>query len=249
MTLLAERDLLGIFLVFCRIGTAVMVMPGFAVARAPVLFRVLLAIMLSASIYPMQRASIGFPAGADGLLLTMVNELMTGLWIGFLCALFLYATRFAAHFVMMLIGLAGIPGQVAEDAEPNPPFVLLLSTAFGALVFALDLHLASFQALTRSYALYPLGHAPLAETAVLTIGKVLADTSTMALQASSPFLLYVVAMNVTLGLIGKLTPQLQVYFAMMGLSTMLALVLLALLGSPLLGHIATTYASWLQDRL
>jgi flagellar biosynthesis protein FliR len=246
---LTERDLLGVVLVFGRIGTASMLMPGFALARAPMLFRILLAVALSAAIYPMQRARLGQSVDEASLVPALLNELLVGLFIGFLSAFFVYAVRFAAHFVFSMVGLAGIPGQPVDDAEANPPFVLLVSMAFTALIFALDLHLLSFRAVANSYDVFPPGQSPGFDVAVDTIGALLRDTTLLALQAASPFILYALAINFALGLIGKLTPQLQVYFALMGLSTLLALVILAIIGAPLLNVFSSGYAAWLEQEL
>jgi flagellar biosynthesis protein FliR len=244
-----DLDALGIFLVFCRIGTATMLLPGFALTRAPVMFRVMLALAMSAAVYPLQQSALRHLISRESLVLQVLNELLTGLFIGFLCALFVYAVRFAAHFILSIVGLAGIPGQPVEDMEANPPFVLLISMCFTALIFALDLHLTSFRALSNSYTLFPLGQGPAFEVATSTISELLRDTSLMALQASSPFILYALAINFALGLIGKLTPQLQAYFAVMGLSTLLALVLMAIIGSPLLTLFASSYGSWIETGL
>jgi flagellar biosynthesis protein FliR len=244
-----ENDLLTIFLVFARIGTASMLMPGFALARAPMLFRVLLALALSAAIYPLQRTQgIVWPNGA-AFIATLMSELVIGLLIGFLCAMFIYALRFATHFIVSMVGLAGIPGQPIDDAEANPPLVMLVSMSLTALIFASDLHLVSLRALASSYDLYPPGQLPNPATVMDAIAILLRDTSLLALQVASPFILYSLAINFALGLIGKLTPQLQAYFALMGLSTLLALVVLAIVGAPLLNVFASAYAAWLEQGL
>ena len=71
----------------------------------------------------------------------------------------------------------------------------------------------------------------------------------MALQASSPFILHGIGINFALGLIGKLTPQLQAYFALMGVSTVAALLVLYVVGSPVLSFLITRYADFLESGL
>lgn len=240
---------MGIFLVFCRVGSACMLMPGFALARAPVMFRVLLALALSAVTYPFLQISnvkLVVEAGLPG---AVISETVIGLFFGFLCAIFLHAVRLFASFAMALIGLAGIPGQPVDDLEPNPAFVAIISMTFTMMVFALDIHLLSFRALLSTYSIYPLGHVLNAELMVESIGNVLGDTSLMALQASSPFILHSVGINFALGLIGKLTPQLQVYFALMGISILFALLALYIVGSPIFSFLISSYAGFLESGL
>jgi flagellar biosynthesis protein FliR len=249
LNVLTQQDLLGTFLVFCRVGTACMLLPGFAVARVPVLFRVLLAFFLSAAIRPYVQITWSEPFRPDAYVNVLFNELLVGLFFGFIAAIFVHAVRFSASFIMALIGLAGIPGQPIDDLEANPPFVILISMGFIALIFATDIHLLSFKALLATYDAYPLGERPGFPVIVETLGNSLRDTSLMALKAASPFILHSLGINFALGLTGKLTPQLQSYFALMGVSTLVALLVLYILGAPLLSLMIGSYADWLENGL
>lgn len=213
------------------------------------MFRALLAFVVSAAVYPYLQLASDWKLPDGDVVRLILNELLVGIYFGFLCALFVYAVRFFAHFVMALIGLAGIPGQAIDDLEPNPALVMIFSMLFTALVFALDLHLLSFGAAIETYKIYPMGQAPGIGSILETIANTLTDTSLIALQASSPFILYGISINFALGLVGKLTPQLQVYFALMGGSILVALLALAVVGSSLLAHFVTSYAGWLETAL
>jgi flagellar biosynthesis protein FliR len=247
--LLNQQDIKGLVFVFCRVGTAFILLPGFSFARVPMMFRALLAFAVSAAAYPFLKLTTEQVILNSDIASVILNELFVGLFFGFLCALFVYAVRFFAHFIMALIGLAGIPGQSIDDLEPNPALVMILSMLFTAVVFALDLHLVSFGALLETYKIYPLGQQPDIGSVIDTIGNTLRDTSLMALQASSPFILYAIGINFALGLIGKLTPQLQAYFALMGASIIIAFLGLYIIGSPLLSYFVTSYADWLGSGL
>lgn len=247
--LLNQQDIRGLVFVFSRVGTAFILLPGFSFARVPMMFRALLAFVVSAAVYPYLTLVDRTEFKNSDVVAVVLNEFLVGIFFGFLCALFVYAVRFFAHFVMALIGLAGIPGQSIDDLEPNPALVMIFSMLFTALVFALDLHLVSFGALLETYKIYPIGQAPSVDALVDTIGNTLRDTSLMALQASSPFILYGIGINFALGLVGKLTPQLQAYFALMGASIIIAFVGLYVIGSPLLSYFVTSYADWLGRTL
>jgi flagellar biosynthesis protein FliR len=249
LNLLNQQDHLGVFFVFCRIGTACMLLPGFAISRVPLLFRALLAFTLSAVAYPFLQIKLTADFQGAALASTILNELFIGIFFGFLCAIFAHAVRFFGNFVMALIGLAGIPGQPIDDIESNPAFVVIFSMTFTALVFALDIHLMSFRALLETYNIYPLGNSLGIVLVLETLGNTLRDTSLMALQASSPFIFHAIAINFALGLVGKLTPQLQAYFALLGISTLVALLGLYVVGSPLLSFLVASYANFLESGL
>jgi flagellar biosynthesis protein FliR len=223
-----------------------MLLPGFSIARVPVIIRLFLAFVTSLTIQPLLRITLDAALSENQLAAYVASEMFVGFFFGFLCALFIYAVRFFAHFVMALIGLAGIPGQSVEDVEPNPAFVMILSMSFTALIFALDLHLQGLGAILETYKVYPIGEVPDLQLISLTLSTTLRDTSMMALQASSPFVLYCVGVNFALGLVGKLTPQLQGYFALMGASIIVAFIGLYVVGSPLLSFMVGNYAGWLE---
>jgi flagellar biosynthesis protein FliR len=246
---LDQQQLLGVALVFCRVGTATMLLPGFAIARVPMLFRVLLAFSVSATAYPFLHVNTIEPSQQTRFIAVALNELLVGVFFGFMCALFAHAVRFSAGFTMALIGLAGIPGQPIEDLEANSPFVMLLSIVFTALVFATDIYLVSLRALLETYAIYPLGSGPAPAVIIENLAIVMRDTSFMALQASSPFLIHGLGINFALGLVGKLTPQLQAYFSLMGLATLVSFLVLFMIGSPMLSFLISSYADWLENGL
>jgi flagellar biosynthesis protein FliR len=224
-----------------------MLIPGFAVARVPVVFRVLLAFALSAAVYPLMSTYVTQNGIAGGLPLLILSELAVGLTFGFLCAIFAHAVRFFAGFSMAMIGLSGIPGQPIEDLEANSAFVTLLSMSFTAFVFATELHLVGFKAIVDTYHTYPVGFILRPLTVMNSVEDTLRDTSLMALQASSPFILHSLAVSFALGLIGKLTPQLQAYFALMGMSIMVAILTFYLVSPSALTFMVGTYANWLEN--
>jgi flagellar biosynthetic protein FliR len=69
----------------------------------------------------------------------------------------------------------------------------------------------------------------------------------MGLQMSAPFIVYAVVANLALGLCSKFTPQLQVYFATMGFTILVALALLATDALNVLEIPVRSYESWLVD--
>jgi flagellar biosynthesis protein FliR len=240
----------GYILIFCRLGAAFTLMPGFAFARMPVPIRLLLALAISIAITPVVIASSRAPAASvSSVQMAMLSEVMIGIGFGFWCFCFLHASRFAANIIASVVGLAGIPGQSIEDQEPSSHLATLLSLVATIFIFAAELHLMSLSALMRSYQTMPLQTIPTSDWLAMGSVKLVRDTSVIAVQMASPFIVFTVVVNLSLGLCGKFTPQLQVYFAAMGLTILISFLLLILLmpGLPQLG--VQAYASWLLESL
>lgn len=235
-------------LVFCRFGTALILLPGLSNPRFPVTVRILFALMLTLALTPMLAGKLE-PALAtsERLQHSIVTEIIIGLAFGFWSYLFLQASRYAGAIISTVVGLAGIPGQPIDEHDPTSHLASMLSLGATAMLFATDLPLLSIEALTRSYETMPVLGMPSTDWLAENSVKLIRDTSVLAVQVSSPFIVLVIVTNLALGLCGKFTPQLQVYFAALGLTILLSFLMLGWL-FPTISRLPTeAYASWLAQ--
>jgi flagellar biosynthetic protein FliR len=68
------------------------------------------------------------------------------------------------------------------------------------------------RALVDSYSVMPLGAGFNPQSALITLTDTLSQTFMIMLRLASPFILYGLVFNVTIGLINKLAPQIPIYF-------------------------------------
>ncbi|HMT15418.1 MAG TPA: flagellar biosynthetic protein FliR [Aestuariivirga sp.] len=233
-------------LVFCRCGAALLLMPGFSSARFPLQVRLLVALALSASLTPL--LAPGFGAAAQGEVMSglILSELLTGGMIGLMGRLYLQALSFAGTVMANALGLSGIPGQPIDDTEAAPPIATLFSLAGVMMIFATNLHLETVRALRDSYGVLPPGPFLSASFMATQVIQTLARTAVLALQFSGPFLVYAVVLNFAIGLASKFTPQLSIYFATLGIATVLGLVLLRIVAPDVLAVFVDRYGAWLR---
>lgn len=233
-------------LVFCRCGAALLLMPGFSSARFPLQVRLLVALALSASLTPL--LAPGFGAAAQGEVMPglILSELLTGGMIGLMGRLYLQALSFAGTVMANALGLSGIPGQPIDDTEAAPPIATLFSLAGVMMIFATNLHLETVRALRDSYGVLPPGPFLSASFMATQVIQTLARTAVLALQFSGPFLVYAVVLNFAIGLASKFTPQLSIYFATLGIATVLGLVLLRIVAPDVLAVFVDRYGAWLR---
>jgi flagellar biosynthetic protein FliR len=235
MNWLTDQFLFNYFLVFCRIGIALGLMPALGGPRYPMMVRLLFALGVALSLTPLVTALHQVPPSGDSEKLRAIFfEIIIGFVIGFWFSCFVYILRFAGSFVVNMIGLAGIPGQPIDEAEPSTPITTILSMALTALIFATGLHLQSLDAMVESYRVFPLGAPLVPQLAGQTTVEVLSRCFYLGLQFSSPFLVFSIIWNFSLGLANRMTPQLSVYFAFSGLLTMASLGVMALVAPKLL---------------
>jgi flagellar biosynthetic protein FliR len=245
-----ERTAFAAFLIFCRVGGCLMLMIGFASARIPVPVRLAIAIAVSFALLPLLLQPIdgALAAAPRGLYpYFIMSEVMVGAGIGLMCRLFLAALQFGASVAANAAGFAGIPGAPIDDAEPAPALVTFMSLAATVLIFLLDLHLQIFRALVDSYKALPPAATWDVSWLLDRLSSELRDVFALSLRLCGPFIIYAVVANLAIGLVSKLTPQISVYFASLGLLTLGGLLLLFAMGDEWLLLFANEYATWIQD--
>lgn len=192
-----------------------MLMPGFSSPRVPMQVRLFIAIAVTLALTPLLLPGLDSvlsePATANMLAL-IVAETLTGAFIGLLGRIFFLALQFMAAALATFIGFSGLPEMSVEDNEPNPAIAGLITLSAAALFFAADLHWEVLRGLVQSYAVLPI-RAPIQAGAGLErLADATSDAFFLALQVSSPFVVYSLVINLTFGIINKLTPQIPVYF-------------------------------------
>lgn len=215
MTALGPETVLGVFVLFCRIGATMMLMPGTSSSQIPAQVRLFLAVAVSLSLAPLLLDTVR-PLVADarptGLLWLIGGELLIGLFIGLLARAFFIALQALATVLANAIGFSGIPGSQIEETEPVPAIVSLITVSAVVLMFQTDLHWEVLRGLAASYAVLPPASEFQARFSLVQITDQLAETFLVALRISSPFLVYAVVVNFAVGLANKLIPQISIYF-------------------------------------
>jgi flagellar biosynthesis protein FliR len=213
---LGPHVVLGTFILFCRIGACLMLMPGFSSPQIPVQMRLFLALAVTLSMTPLLLSHVPPEAiGEEPLaaLQFIATELLVGAVIGALGRLFLLALETMAMAGAMAISLSNPFGVVAEEAsEVLPPFVSLVTMSATALIFIADLHWEVFRGLAASYDALPIKGTFDANFSLLQFSKMLAQTFEIALRISAPFIIYSVIIQIAVSIINRVTPHVSIYF-------------------------------------
>ncbi|WP_270936884.1 flagellar biosynthetic protein FliR [Falsiroseomonas oryzae] len=231
-------------LVFARLGAAVMLLPGLGEQEVPPTIRLSLGLALLALLLPVLAPGLPAapPEGAEALRL-IAQEVVVGLWLGGLARVLALALAMAGQLIATLIGLQGLlmtdPALGAQGTALGRAFGL----ATAVLVLASGLYAVALRALVESYALLPAG-APLpAGMAADSMALAGAASLGLALRLAAPFVVGAVVLNLALGLLARLAPQVQTFFVAVPGQILAGIALLMLLAPPLL----LAYGAALQD--
>jgi flagellar biosynthetic protein FliR len=211
-------------LIFARVGAILMLIPGIGEAYVPPRIRLSLALVVSLALWPVVGATLpGLPESVGGMAGWVIREVATGLMIGALLRMMFSALATAGEVVSHQTTLSF--AQTANPLQPQPGSTLaaFLTLLGVALVFATNTHHLFIGGIVGSYQVIsptsPLLMQDFATMAVRTVG----DSFLLGVQLAAPVIVFALIFNLATGLVGRVMPQFQVFFASAPLSIILGL--------------------------
>jgi flagellar biosynthetic protein FliR len=223
-------------LVFARVGTMVMMMPGIGEMNMPARVRLTIALVLTAILLPAHQSAFTINLTALGPVIMMVfQEIMIGAVLGLTARLAVSCLQVAGSVIAQQLGLGFV---TAVDPTQNQQGLLVgnfLAVLGITLIFATDMHHLVIVALNDSYSIFAPGEVPIIGDIAQHITRVIAASFKIGIQLSAPFLVFGLLFNLGLGVLSRLMPQMQVFFIGLPLSILLGLLLLLVVIGAMMG--------------
>lgn len=203
------------FLVFCRIGGCLMLMPGFGSSRIPPQVRLFIAVAVTLALAPLLIPVVEgdlSKATVPTVVQLIASETLVGAMIGVMARLFFLALQFMGTAATMLVGYGGMADPPIEESEPAPAMATLLTLTATVLLFAMGLHVEVMRALVASYSVLSVTDLFNPQFALAKVTDAASDSFILIAQLLSPFLAYSLIVNFLFGIMNKLTPIIPVYF-------------------------------------
>jgi flagellar biosynthetic protein FliR len=142
--------------------------------------------------------------------------------------LMMSALQVAGATVGIASGL-GFAQQVDPIAsQPAAIFSGFFSLMGVVLVMSAGLHRIMIQAAADSYSIFPAGSFPPIGDATTFVIDAVANAFRLGIQIAAPVLIFSLIFNISLGLVSRLLPQIQVFMIAMPLSVLLGVAVTAL---------------------
>ncbi|MGE3066405.1 MAG: flagellar biosynthesis protein FliR [Hyphomicrobiaceae bacterium] len=248
MTALTPDTVLLVFVLFCRIGGCLMFMPGFSSPRVPVQVRLFLAVAITLALAPVVVPTLQSSVrqmGAGALAPVIISETLTGSLIGLMGRFFYLALQFMGTSLAAFIGIGNTPGAPIEDNEPLPAVGTLITMTATVMLFLADQHWEVLRALVASYGVLPVTEPFSAAFGTTRLTQSAADAFLLALQISSPFVVYSIIINLLFGIMNKLTPQIPVYFISLPFVVAGGMAVLYFTAGEMLSLFISGFTAWL----
>ncbi len=220
-------------LIFARVGTLVMLLPGIGERLIPGRLRLALALLLTLILFPPIRSLLppagGSPQDTVGL---FMGEIAVGLVLGLATRIVVGALQTAGALVAQELGLSfAMTIDPTQGGGQEAAIGNLLTLLGVTLIFATDVHHLAIAAIGDSYGLLPpVGIPDVGDALRMAVGSV-GRSFALAARIAAPFIAFALLFNLGLGILSRLMPQMQVFFLALPLTILVGiLVLLASIG-------------------
>lgn len=213
---LLQLNVFVFLLLFARIGMVFLLMPGIGSGYVPPKIRLGISLSICFILTPYLSTRLpGIPDSQIGLMLLLLGEVIIGGFMGLVARITVGALQTAGTLIALFSSLANalIRDPIAE--QQSSLIATFLSLLGMVLIIITDLHHLMIRGVIESYSLFLPGQPlQLADFSEMLTRRV-ADSFTLGVQLSSPFLLLAMVYYVGLGILGRLMPVLPVFIVVM----------------------------------
>lgn len=235
-------------LMFARIGTMIMLLPGVGELSVPARVRLVVALILTAVLFPLHQAAYTIDLRSPGpVLIALGQELVIGVVLGMTARLTISALQVAGSVIAQQLGLGFVTAVDPTQGQQGIILGNFLTLLGVTMIFATDLHHLVIAGLHDSYRLFAPGEIPLVNDVTQLVIRTISDAFRVGIQLSGPFLVFGLVFNVALGVLSRLMPQMQVYFVAVPLSIMIGFLILLVVVGAMMGAFLTFVGGALRE--
>lgn len=226
---ISEAQLLGwlnpLLWPFLRCLALFAAMPLFSQRTVPMPVRIGLALFFSVAAQPSLPAMPVLPLDSPALMLTLVaQQLVIGTAMGFAVRLVLAALEFAGELIGLQMGLNFAGFFDPATGSQGTATARFFGTLAAFLFIATNGHLMLIQALAQSFHAFPVGPEPFAFVREAQPQRWGAEIFIAGLWVALPVMALLLFVNLALGIISRVAPQMNVFAVGFPLTVSLGLV-------------------------
>ena len=213
-------------LVVFRLAGMALYAPLFGSARVPRIVRMMLILVLAASIAPGVKPPVNFPETSWGLAIAIGGEMAFGLAMGMVMSFVFVAVQWAGEIIGQQLGFSlgsvidpAFGGQSSVMGDMYFMFTLVIFLIIGG-------HRTMIRGVRASFDTLPLLSLGVNHESLKTLIDLLHAATVLAMQLAAPILVTLVIVDLVLGLIGRTIPQMNVMSALLSVRSGLGILVI-----------------------
>ncbi len=224
---MTEAQILLFALIFLRMIGFVLSSAIFGMELLNTSVKILLSLVLAVLVFaPIKSSTVDYSLISNEIVGLAIREVFVGLTLGFLTKLFFFIVTMAGDMVSISIGLSssqlfnpmlGSSGNVVDQ----------FYSTLGTLVFlAIGGHHMLLSSLVQSYDLIQVGRMSLNVGVLAEVVSFGQEVFVMAIKMSAPVIVTALLTNISMGILGRAVPQINVLVTGVPVSVMLGLLVM-----------------------
>ncbi len=222
-------DLWAIGLIFLRLASIVMLLPGIGDQAVPPRVRLGFAFLLALVVAPVVRGTLpAMPASMSALTGQVLHEVLIGLMLGTLMRALLFTLVTTGEILSLQTTLSFSQTANPAQAQPSTSLGTFMAMLGLVLIYATNLHHLFIRGMVDSFQVFPATKPVMLGDALTLMVRTTTQAMTLALQMAAPVIVFSTVFNIAVGFVGRMMPAFPVFFAATPLSVLLGLSLMAL---------------------
>ncbi len=226
-------------LVAVRVTTMLSFVPVFSARQLPVLARIAFGLLVAIVIAPTV-ALVAPLEGIGGLLTAVLSQAIIGFTFGFVASLVFAGVQFCGEILDIEIGFA-VVNVINPVTQQSVTVIGEFQLAIATLLFlVMDGHYFIVQGIAGSFALVPLPNAEITGAVAASVADMFGKSLAIVFQIGAPTAVALFIVNVALGLMAKVAPQMNVFVVGLPIQIFVGLIML-IVTMPLFGSVLPQY--------
>jgi flagellar biosynthetic protein FliR len=223
-------------LIVVRVSAMLFMFPVFSARQIPIPVRMGLSFLVAFIVY---HTVPQLPALPDlgALVAAVVSQIVLGVVVGFVAYLVFMGVQFAGEILDIQIGFA-VANVISPQTQQQVTVIGELELTLATLLFLVsDSHLLFLRGIGGSFHLVPLPYIALSPSLATNVLDFTQQAFLIVLQIAAPAAVSLFVVNVALGLLARVAPQMNVFVVGFPLQIGVGLLMMAA-GVPLLAYVA-----------
>ncbi len=216
-------------LIFIRLASIVMLIPGLGDPAVPPRLRLCFALLLAMMITPIVGPFVpAMPPTLGALTGIVLHEAIIGLMLGTLMRVLLFTLVTTGEILSLQTTLSFAQTANPTEAQSSTSLGAFLAIFGLVMIWVTNTHHLFIRAMVDSYQIFsPTRNVMIGDAGTLMI-KTMSESLVLALQLSAPVIVFALVFNIATGFVGRMMPNFPVFFAATPLSVLFGLALMAL---------------------
>lgn len=233
-------EFFGFFLVLSRTIGLFAFMPFLAQLEISPRFRFLAALSFSYMATLLLDVQVPSSMGYTMFAVYAIKEFFIGFFISLLTRSLVSILDITGHIISTLMGISSV--SIINPNMQGSTAISFLLTLFGIMmILSLDLHHYIFQGFLQSYSKFPIMEMVSASQITESYIQLFSRVFWFGLQLSFPFLIFFMILQLSMGIMNRIIPQMQIFFVSMPFQIWMGFLILLLTVITILTYFANIF--------